>query len=233
MEGPDLAGRKFDLVFTHHVLEHALDLEEMLDRIIGMLKPESSMLHFVPCGNPGSYEHSIASWRTDGIDRERGNRFFFEPAEHVRRLTTEELQELCRARGFQLERELYTGQHHGAIHRITGWALRDVLEFADPSRAIDDRARWKLRRARLHLTTIAALRLPARLFRRLLAKKDKRFEHYLLILLGAPVHVVSALVDRYYKARARAEWETRNQDRAGGEMILLFTAGGSRLSSAP
>ncbi len=50
----------------------------------GYLKPESSMLHFMPCGNEGSYEYNVCLLRSDGINTELENRFFFEDEGHVR-----------------------------------------------------------------------------------------------------------------------------------------------------
>jgi 2-polyprenyl-3-methyl-5-hydroxy-6-metoxy-1,4-benzoquinol methylase len=80
---------KFDFIFTHHVLEHVYDIVEVADQIVSYLKPSSSMLHILPCGNENSLEYNICSLVKNGIDDQKGGRFYFEDKGHVRRLTTE------------------------------------------------------------------------------------------------------------------------------------------------
>ena len=43
--------KKFDFVFTHHVFEHVYDLSKVFNQMNKYLKSNSSMLHFLPCGN--------------------------------------------------------------------------------------------------------------------------------------------------------------------------------------
>ncbi|GJQ22599.1 MAG: hypothetical protein HBSAPP01_03890 [Candidatus Brocadia sapporoensis] len=86
---PEFTQKKFDFIFSNHVFEHVFNLSEVFTQMDGYLKPESSMLHFMPCGNEGSYEYNICLLRSDGINRELENRFFFEDEGHVRRLTTD------------------------------------------------------------------------------------------------------------------------------------------------
>jgi hypothetical protein len=62
----------------------------------------SAMLHILPCGNEGSFEHNVCLLRKDGINPELEGRFFFEDEGHVRRLTTEQLSALCAKMGFVL-----------------------------------------------------------------------------------------------------------------------------------
>ena len=87
---PDLTQKKFDFVFTNHVFEHVFNLSEVFNQMNTYLKPKSSMLHFLPCGNEGSYEYNVCLLRKDGVNKELENRFFFEDEGHVRRLTTDE-----------------------------------------------------------------------------------------------------------------------------------------------
>ncbi|MFA4942497.1 MAG: class I SAM-dependent methyltransferase, partial [Patescibacteria group bacterium] len=53
--------KKFDFVFTHHVLEHVFDIKKSAEQINQRLKEKSSMLHIFPCGNPGSYEFKLCN----------------------------------------------------------------------------------------------------------------------------------------------------------------------------
>ena len=91
---PDFTQKKFDFIFTNHVFEHVFNLTEVFNQMNEYLKPKSSMLHFLPCGNEGSYEYNICLLRKDGINTELAKRFFFEDEGHVRRLTTDEFCKL-------------------------------------------------------------------------------------------------------------------------------------------
>ena len=101
------SGKQFDLVFTHHVLEHVGDLLETLDAIDRFVRPGGLLVHALPCGNSGSLEWKICQGVYGGIECERGNRFFFEEEGHLRRLTTEELINLVVDRGFRLVQQSF------------------------------------------------------------------------------------------------------------------------------
>ena len=64
---PDFTQKKFDFVFTNHVFEHVFNLREVFNQMDKYLKSKSSMLHFLPCGNEGSYEYNICLLRKHGI----------------------------------------------------------------------------------------------------------------------------------------------------------------------
>jgi SAM-dependent methyltransferase len=219
---PSFAGMRFDFVFTNHVVEHVFDLPEVFRQMTGHLKQKSSMLHFLPCGNAGSFEHGVCLLRDDGIDPKLGNRFFFEDEGHVRRLTTEEFRRLCATGGFELSKEFYSNQYYGAIDWITNSHPRFVLAFCDTSHAIDQSARRKLRRLRARLLPLAALRLPAQIVNKLRGKRGKRLKHYLALGGALILYPLSWPLDRYLKARSRKEWERHNRDRGGSEMCLYF-----------
>ena len=87
--------KKFDFLFTNHVLEHVYSLQETLKKIVDFLKPTSFMLHLLPCGNKGSFEYRICLLNREGINRKMGNRFFFEDHSHLRRLTGAQLKDLA------------------------------------------------------------------------------------------------------------------------------------------
>lgn len=222
---PRFTQKKFDFVFTHHVFEHVHDLAEVFGQMDEYLKPKSSMLHFLPCGNKGSYEWDICQLRTDGVDAGLGNRFFFEDEGHVRRLTTDEFCALSRSKGFELQREFYSNQYHGAIEWITRASLAFVLMFSSFSQAVDKKAKQKLKRVRVYLVFVTVLRLPAQIVSRLLKKENKQFRHYMFLLVGLPVGALSRLVDNYWKRKAREEWGAKKLERHGSEMCLYFKRG--------
>ena len=100
----EFSQKKFDFLFTNHVIEHVYNLSDVFNQMNEYLKPISSMLHFLPCGNEGSYEYNICLLRKDGINAELENRFFFEDEGHIRRLTTDEFCGLCRTKEFVLQK---------------------------------------------------------------------------------------------------------------------------------
>ncbi len=216
--------RKFDLVFTHHVLEHVFDLSTVIGEMDACLEPSSFMFHILPCGNEGSLEHRVCLLRRDGIDDKLEGRFFYEDEGHVRRLTTKELQAICSARGFALSREFYSNQRDGAVEWITNSSPRFVMAFADPHKAIDDEAKRELKRIRGMLVLVAALRLPIRLFREMIAQRQRRkLKHVLALLVIAPMLPLSVGIDHHWKRKAAREWSKRKTDPAGSAMFLLFS----------
>jgi trans-aconitate methyltransferase len=221
-DSPDLATKKFDFAFTNHVFEHVFNLSEVFALMDGYLKPNSSMLHILPCGNEGSYEHNICLLRKDGINTALENRFFFEDEGHVRRLKTDQFCELCKMKGFELQKEFYSNQYYGAIEWITNSGPKFVSMFADTSQATNKEAARKLRQERMRLITITALRMPAQVVSKLFNKKNKYMKHYLYLMAGMLLYVFSRPVDKYWKRKAEEEWKIEKQERNGSEMYLYF-----------
>jgi trans-aconitate methyltransferase len=214
--------KKFDFVFTHHVFEHVYDLNKVFNQMNKYLKSNSSMLHFLPCGNEGSYEYNICLLRKDGINTELENRFFFEDEGHVRRLTTDEFCKLCQTNGFKFKKEFYSNQYYGAIDWITNSDSKFVQTFSDASQAINKKARRKLKRVRMYLTFLQWLRQHAYNFNTLLERKAKLKRHYVLLLMRLPLFIFSNQIDKYWTRKARQEWETKKLKRNGSEMCLFF-----------
>jgi len=67
------------------------------------------MLQILPCGNPGSLEHTIASLAKNGIDTISG-RFFFEEPGHLRRLNTRQMDSIAFRYMFR-QSKVYYGYH--------------------------------------------------------------------------------------------------------------------------
>ena len=101
----------FDFIFSHHVIEHIQDMSETFSEINSYLKTNSFQLHILPCGNEGSYEHGICMLKKNGIESEKGNRFFFEEPGHLRRLNANEFLSYERKLGFELKKEFYSNQY--------------------------------------------------------------------------------------------------------------------------
>jgi len=219
---PAFEGKQFDFIFTNHVIEHVFDLREVFRQMMRFLRPKASMLHFLPCGNAGSFEFDICLLRTDGFNPRIGNRFFFEDEGHVRRLNTEELRCVCESYDFKLAREFYSNQYHGAIDWITNSHPRFVLAISDSSHAVDQAARRRLRKLRAQLLLLAAIRLPTQVVNKLIVKRHKQLKHFLGLAIALPLYPLSRPADRYLRTKAREEWEARKLDRGGSEMCLYF-----------
>lgn len=217
---------RFDLVFTHHVLEHVLDLDAALTVIDGFLKPGAAVLHILPCGNPGSFEHEVCGLRSDGIDAAREGRFFFEDEGHVRRLDTGRLVDAYARRGYRLGREFYAGQRAGAIHWITAAGPAFVATFADPSHARDARAAARLRALGRRLGALARLR---RIKREVEGRWARgRLRPWTLLRMAAvlPLYLAGRVADRRIVAASEREWAERRGEPNGSEMYLFFVPDG-------
>lgn len=214
--------KKFDFVFTHHVFEHVFNLQKTFNQMESFLKRTSWMLHILPCGNEGSFEHNICVLRKDGIDRKMENRFFYEDKGHVRRLNSQQFCQLAEAKGYGLQKEYYSYQYYGAIEWLTRSKLKFVLKFTDSSQAIDHSAKYQLRKLRIFLITITCLRLPAQIINTFLNKRKKRIKHYLLAIFALPLYVFSVPIDLYWKKKAKEEWDNSKTERNGSEMALFF-----------
>lgn len=216
-------GKTFDFVFTHHVLEHVYDVAQVLDEITERAKPCSMMLHILPCGNAGSFEHSICLLRKDGINVNLENRFFFEDEGHVRRLTSSELCRLCHDRGFVLAEESYSNQYYGAIEWITKAGPRFIELLTDTAQATGPEARGRLNAIRIRLMLYWWLRRAVFEIENRMARVPKTWRNYVAILLLTPPYFFSKPIDRYLRRNAIAEWKTKKAEPNGSEMYLSFS----------
>jgi hypothetical protein len=223
MRDPAMAGRRFDFLFTHHVLEHVYDIAEVWQQIAGLMKPRSAMLHIVPCGNAGSLEYRISRMVRDGFDPGRGNRFFFEDEGHLRRLDTGQMTELAAGSGFALEREYYSNQHHGAVDWITRTAPRVASSLVDAERATDGPARAELVRLRRRLLPATVLRALLQRVRTFRGGSGRGAKRWAVLLAGLCAYPAARLVDWRLTRKSEAEWRERKTDPAGSEMYLYFT----------
>jgi len=223
LEDPDYREMKFDFVFSHHVFEHVYNLQEAFYQMINFLKPSSSMLHILPCGNEGSFEYNVCALRKDGIHRNMENRFFFEEVDgHVRRLTTENLREFSEQKGFHLEKEYYRNHYYGAIEWITNSHPKFVWTFTDGSSAINKSAKYQLIKLRYYLLPVTLLRLPAQVVEKYLLKRRKRIKHIMMFIAVLPFYIFSLPLHFFLKNKAKDEWIRKRTHRNGSEMSLLF-----------
>lgn len=206
--------KKFDFIFSHHVIEHVFDVEKAAKTISEKLKPESSMLHILPCGNEGSFEYMLCSFREDGINKKVGNRFFFEDEGHIRRMATDDCISLFAAHGFKLKSAFYSNQYHGAINWITRSHPLLILKMFNPLKGRHMFAKLHLVYWLIVCVLISALRLPYIIY--------ERFDNILLkIILYLPSRA-SRYIDKHMIKKSEKEWKELKNRPNGSEMYLYF-----------
>jgi SAM-dependent methyltransferase len=219
---PAYADRRFDFLFTHHVLEHVDDVGRVWREMAALLRTSASaMLHVLPCGNPGSFEHGLCLRRRDGIDPSREGRWYLDDVGHLRRLDTERMTRLARDNGFRLSAQKYACHFWGTVHWMTEHGSAYAAQFVDPASGRTVADRWSLRATRFVMSAVAGARRHARPRPR---PPGAPLAARLKAVIGrSVVRPLCEQVDRYVARRDEREWTTRRGDPAGSEMYLYFT----------
>lgn len=214
--------KKFDFIFSHHVLEHVFDIKAVANQINKRAKKNAIMLHILPCGNPGSYEYKLCNLRINGINTKMENRFFFEDEGHVRRMTTEQCATIFKQFNFILKQDYYSCQYYGAINWISKTHPRLILTMFNPIKGKNLKSKIKLSGMLLKFLMISGLRMPAVLYDLISQINNKKKKHiFLLSLLYLPSKV-SRYFDNYIKLLAEKEWNKLKTQKNGSEMYLFF-----------
>lgn len=224
---------RFDFVFSHHVLEHVVDLDATVADVASLLAPGGRMLHALPCGNAGSLPHWLCALRASGIDPARGNRFYFEDPSHLRRCRTDDLERAFATHGCGLERAAYGYHRFGALRLFTEMAPAELRALLLPSRGGSLPAMAWVFAA--FVVAWWALRLPCQVLmrtRRMLQQVRRYHTRRLadascLALLGLAIPAAILMpASLPFELSARAldarEWRTRRRDPRGSEMLLEF-----------
>lgn len=217
------ASKKFSLLITHHVLEHVYDLQQAFKEITAYTSNASAMLHILPCGNEGSFEHGMCQLRKDGINTELEGRFYYEDEGHLRRLNTEQMQEICGHWGFHLEKEFYNNHFFGAINNLTRFGPKFIWMFSDSSLAINKSSKQKLQKIRFLLGGISLVLYPLVIVERKMSKKNRSIRDNVILAIGLPYYMLIKPFDIFLKRKAYAEWSVKKTERNGSEMLLFFT----------
>lgn len=213
----------FQLVFSHHVIEHVDHLEQMADQFNLLSADHSTHFHVLPCGNPGSLEHSIAVSVQNGIDKDQGNRFFFEEPGHVRRLTSNDLNNLMKDLGFQLADARYSNQFWGAVNWITKSSPRFVRRLTDQRMVLDQKSGQRLRNLRQWLLPLTYAQHALVLFLLYQNRYRRRAGETLRMYLLALPALCSLPLYAWLNRKADKEWQKKQRDPNGSEMFLIFT----------
>jgi trans-aconitate methyltransferase len=221
-EDSDKYSHQFDFLFSHHVIEHVPDLNETFQIIDNYLKPQAFQLHVLPCRNEGSLEFTIAQLKRNGIEKNKGNRFFFEEEGHLRRLNSTEFEMWENKIGFHLEQEFYSNQYDGAVNWITKSSPRFVKRLTAGEDAVDEEARKKLSKLRKTLLPLTYSQFLYSKYWQIKSKWHKTAKDYLaLTVLFAPAMISKVFFDKMEKKSAE-EWQKRKHEKNGSEMFLFF-----------
>jgi SAM-dependent methyltransferase len=213
---------KFDLIFSHHVLEHVYDIDKTMLEMSNLSKSISSIFIVLPCGNEDSFEYNISSLRVDGINKCMEDRFFFEDEGHVRRLTTERTNNLMHVHGFSLSRDLYGNQYYGALKWITQGSIKFIQDLTDPQKAVNKNASRFFKLLRFKLTFLFLLQKPVIMYKQNKLMKNRRLKHYLAGLICFFLFPFSYLIYSFLNYKAAKEWRINNNLKNGSEMYLLY-----------
>ena len=213
---------RFDLIFSHHVLEHVEDLEATFRQLGAFSSPSAMHLHILPCGNAGSYEHKLSSAVREGIETTRGHRFHFEEPGHLRRLTSMEFDRQMKAIGFLPKAHFFANQYWGAVNWITKSSPRFVRRLTDIDKAMDRQAARRLRQARRFLLPLTLWHYPKYHRDMLLGRSLPEGRDKWLVWLLLPAALLSQLTWRPLQKKADEEWAQQKLDPSGSEMFLVY-----------
>jgi SAM-dependent methyltransferase len=209
----------FDVIFTHHVLEHVQDVDKTFALFSHLAKERSWLLHICPCGNPGSFEHTLCLMREDGIGP--GNRFFFEDPSHLRRLTTDDIRTFGKRHGnFTILDGYYANQHYGALNWISSQPYsfwRELFDF-DKVRTFSNKARMLFYK---HIA-MPACNISNGIIRLFLTANPSSKRQLLRFVLLPSLPIVKFFSTLH---RARQEWESSSKQQNGSEMYIVLRRG--------
>lgn len=217
----------FDLVFSHHVLEHVFDLTAVASDIASFVSPQGRTLHILPCANAGSFEYEICRLYPDGIDPTRGNRFFCEDPGHLRRLSSAEINQLFGRVGFEAETQYFMNQYWGALKWLSETPpdyLKQVFEY----KRTDARKKSRLLYYYFLCATLFLIRYPRRAhikekFKNLHRKSfEQSFVSVAKGALMASGYPLAWMMDHLMDRLSIHEWNHRRHSPNGSEMAVLF-----------
>lgn len=223
------ADLRFDLVFSHHVLEHVQDLDRTLDLLGRLTQPGGTLIAILPCGNAGSLEHRLCRSRADGIDPRVGNRFFFEDEGHLRRLTSAQLTDAAAHYGFAPRTLAFANHYYGALTWLTEQTPEWLKRVIDPAKAREPDDREWLRALRRRVLWLRFLRRPPSLLvpgmEWRLQKPKRSVLETAALVVSNPATIFSGFVERWLQRKDEREWIERAADERGSEMFVVLAKG--------
>ena len=216
-----LNNKRFDFLFSHHVLEHVEDINAAWGEIDRYLKEQGSSLHVLPCGNKGSLEYNLCMSRKDGINADSGNRFVFEDKSHLRRLITQQMNDFAARCNLKLVFDYYSNHFFGALDWITLSSPLFILKMTNPIKAKNKASALKLGFLCVFSFLIKIMRFPANTIDHK-KKIMKKHEYYFLFFALLVFYPLSKFTNICLKSMSDSEWERRKTDKNGSEMFLYY-----------
>lgn len=216
-----LSNKKFDFLFSHHVLEHVENIDQSWREIDQYLKKHAFTFHILPCGNQGSLEYNLCMLIKDGIDRNSENKFIFEDESHLRRLTTQQMNHFAAQYDFRLDLDYYSHQFYGALNEISLLSPALILKMTKPKQAKDLISAIKLMFLFIVLLTIKILRFPANTID-YNKRRMKRYKYYFLFFMLLIFYPLSKLTNICLKYMSNLEWKNEGDKKNGSEMYLYY-----------
>lgn len=213
---------KYDLVFTHHVLEHVEDLDYTINQIAKVCCNGGKVVNVLPCGDKGSIEHLICTWRVDGFDSRFGNRMFFEYSGHLRRLTSNELIIKFKEKNLFIEKIFFSNVFFGSIEWITASDEKLIKKITEIKNLKKRLYALPLLLFRFILISIYYCRWPMLKIRKFYLNFNKRtknkFYFLITVLFFFPSYIFNALILwlSSFEYLILKKW-------SGSEMYLIFT----------
>lgn len=208
----------FDLIFSHHVLEHVDDLDETARLLRAWLAPGGRMVHMLPCYGPGSLEHRLA-----GPEISETGTYFHEDIAHLRRLSADQAAEALEGDSLSLTRVFYRGHYWTTVE----WATSNpVIAWRMSRYAPAHRAMFMgLFAARLPLLAIQKIR--EKWHRQFVVRSQQLagWKWAILGVLAVPAVAlwpIGAATDAAIRALSRHEWKARRNDPRASEMMLYL-----------
>lgn len=216
--------KKFDVIFSFHVLEHVIDLERTADDMIRLLSEGGYLVVVCPCGNRGSFEERIVSCVKKGrIPSFSGwMRFFYEDAWHLQRLKSAELIGLFQQRNVHIFRHFYANQFFGALEWICKTGPRYVIEFSNPAKGINLSSKCMLLFYRVFLLILS---FPLKIYvLNIFGKLRSDIGIFKKIVLGLllPVKFIVFPIGVAVDLLAMLEWILIKNRKNGSEQFLIF-----------
>jgi 2-polyprenyl-3-methyl-5-hydroxy-6-metoxy-1,4-benzoquinol methylase len=222
-DGADPPLGTYDLIYTHHVLEHVASVSEALSQMTRSLEPGGKMLHVAPCSNPDSLEYRLSHLSGKGIDS--SGCLFCDDSSHARRLNSDELTEACRERSLALTEAFFANQLWGGIDYFTNEYHWTLLGWLSPAQDASALARLKLFGLALVLGGLCLLRQGPRLTFGSLRKTSSAGKRVLLCAVAPIALLLSPLslaVDKTLTWLKEREWNRKKRQPNGSEMYLIF-----------
>lgn len=219
LQETDLESIQADFIFSHHVLEHVIDLDQAWSQIRAASHDHTKVLHILPCGDPDSFEHRLAAHHRNGIDPDIGNRFFYEDPGHVRRLTWQGLCDAAEPHGYAPAQVRYANHFWGGLAWISKTPPAKAAAMANPSQAAGATSRIKLTCIRASLVALSTCNRWSAVWQ-WRKQNATGLRGFLGLALGWPAGLLGTTVRTLIDRLAHREWQ-RDNTTTGSEMYAL------------